>query len=281
MMNQSRLVDGLLRQTPRLTEFGLVVLLAWMVAGWIVSDQGDQTDVGGVSTLPIESKLPDLSSLANTSLFGAIVKAAVAPKPVAQPVQVSRLNLKLLGTVVAGEHSAAIVKLGGSREQNVFFIGDAVQPGVKLHDVEADAIVVERNGKLERIVMDEGARLNGASHRIANPTRPAVHRMQRRVNRKQLQSQIQDFPKLLSQARVIPHYIDGKADGFTITNIVPGSLYTQVGLRNGDIIRKVNGQQVTSAQQAMAMYQALQSSPSIDVELMRAGQVQNVHYDIR
>jgi len=225
--------------------------------------------------------LPDVASLTNTSLFGVMAKVAVIPEPVAKPVQVSRLNIKLLGTVVAGEHSAAIVKLSGSREQNVFFIGDAIQPGVKLHDVEADAIVVERNGKLERIVMDEGAHLKSASNRMAAPARPAVQRMQRRVNRNHLQSQIRDFPKLLSQARVVPHFLDGKADGFVISDIVPGSLYGQVGLQNGDIIRKVNGQQVTSAEQAMAMYQALQNAPSIDVELLRAGQVQRVHYDIR
>ena len=59
------------------------------------------------------------------------------------------------------------------------------------------------------------------------------------------------------------------------------SLYGQVGLKNGDIIRKVNGQQITSAEEAMIMYQALQSATMISVELMRAGKVQQVHYNIR
>jgi len=104
---------------------------------------------------------------------------------------------------------------------------------------------------------------------------------QRRVDRKHLQNQISDFPKLLSQARVVPHFQGGKPDGFVIGDIVPGSLYGQIGLQNGDIIRKVNGQQVTNAQQAMAMYQALKSASSINLELMRAGQVQRMHYNIR
>jgi len=104
---------------------------------------------------------------------------------------------------------------------------------------------------------------------------------QQEVDRATLQKKISDFPSLMSEARVVPHFLDGKSDGFVITDIVVGSLYQQVGLQNGDVIRKVNGKQVTSAQQAMAMYKALESATSIDLELMRAGQVQQVHYDIR
>ncbi len=271
-----------LARLPSWTEIALVLLAAWLVTGWLVGNQGESLPEFEVREDTGASALPDVAALVNVPLFGRVARQVTAkPSAVSKPVLQSRLNIKLLGTVVAGKHSAAIVKLAAEREQNVFFKGDTMQPGVKLHDVEPEAVIVERAGKLERIMMEEGAALAGPiTNRSAAATaaRPSISR---RVNRKQLQSQIRDFPKLLSQARVIPHFTNGKADGFTISNIVPGSLYTQVGLRNGDIIRKVNGRQVTSAEQAMAMYHALQSAPSIDVELMRGGQVHNVHYDIR
>ena len=101
------------------------------------------------------------------------------------------------------------------------------------------------------------------------------------MSRSQVQQQLNDLPALLSQARVVPNYTNGKPDGFVISDIVQGSLYQQAGLQNGDVILRVNGQQVTNAKQAMSMYQGLQNAAAIDLELMRAGQVKQVHYDIR
>lgn len=280
MMEYPKAAEFLSVHGPRWVEIGLVVLFGWMVSGWLVAEGlPEHGDEAGFATInSVSQAIPDVASLIQAPLFGQVAKTVPKPAPVQQPVVQSRLNIKLLGTVVAGKTSAAVVKLASGRQQ-VFFIGDAIQPGVKLAAVEVDAIVVARNGRRERINMEKNAQIRQAAPVTA--VRPMQPNVRRQVNRRHLQSQIQDFPKLLSQARVIPHFIDGKADGFVISDIVPGSLYQQVGLQNGDIIRRVNGQQVTSAQQAMAMYQALQNAPSIDVELMRAGQVQTVHYDIR
>jgi general secretion pathway protein C len=66
-----------------------------------------------------------------------------------------------------------------------------------------------------------------------------------------------------------------------ISNIVSGSLYEKAGLQNGDIIRKVNGTAVTGPQQAMEMFDQLRNATSIEVEILRAGNVQQVHYDIQ
>ncbi|MDX8406117.1 MAG: PDZ domain-containing protein [Mariprofundus sp.] len=109
------------------------------------------------------------------------------------------------------------------------------------------------------------------------PRMPSNHSM----SRTRLQHQMQNLPLLLTQARVIPNMVNGKAAGFVITDIVPGSLYQQAGLQNGDILTKVNGQLITNPGQAMQLYQTLQQASTIDLELTRAGQVQQVHYDIR
>lgn len=292
---------------PLISELGLIVLLAWMVSGWLLPGErtespGLMQDAAGPAVI-----LPDLTSLLAVPLFGKPApKAKPAAKPVAQKtksVVQSRLNIKLLGTVVAGDHSAAIISLAASSEQQAVFIGDTIQPGVKLFAVEAEAIVVERGGMLERVSLEQSEKLSssplsatdsaymGASTMVPASAvgtsaintatgSAATSGVTRQVDRVTLQKKISDFPALMSEARLVPHFVDGKSDGFVISDIVIGSLYQQVGLQNGDIIRKVNGKQVTSAQQAMDMYRALESATSIDLELMRAGQVQQVHYDI-
>jgi len=263
---------------PRWVELVLVVALAWVVSTWWVSTEPSnfQSVEGGLIQSK-EGSLFDTTMLSDVSLFGKQEKAqAVIKKEVLRPVVVSRLNIKLLGTVVANEHSAAIVLLNGGGEQQVFFLGDTIQSGVSLTKVEVDAIVVEHQGKPERIVMSKSKLLvEGEASSV--PALVSSSREQR-VSRLYLNQQVRNFPKLLSQARVVPHFNQGKSDGFVISNIVPNSLYQTIGLKNGDIIRKVNGQPVTSAEQAMKMYQALQSATAIDLELQRDGVIMPIHY---
>ncbi len=292
MIPWNRLPDA--RRAARLAplvELALVGLIAWEIAGFVitvpvpvrVTAPSETGDAGAAS-------FPPLSQWADVPVFGK-PQPKPAPKPEPKPAPPkpaapSRLDAKLLGTVVAGPHSAAILKLARERKQHVYFVGDTIEPGIRLVEVLPDAVIVERGGARERIELEALPQGGLAAAPFASPPRPAPHRppagvRSMRMPRSMIERQIRDFPRLLSQARVVPHFTDGKADGFVITDIVPGSLYEQAGLRNGDIIVRVNGQRVTSAQQAMAMYQALEKAPSIDLEVLRAGQMQRLHYDIR
>ncbi len=266
---------------PAMTEIVLVVLAAWLVAGWLLPSPN--TDDSRSAFTEQEEAAPDMELLLNTPLFGEAGKSVSAPAARPKPVTVSRLRIKLVGTVVAGDKSAAVVVMRGGKEQQLFFVGESMQPGVVLQQVEAGAIVVDHGGKLERIEIQQSKKNIGAfmpSKQVASLPQPRPG-MSRKVSRSMLDSQLRNFPQLLSQARVVPHFENGKPDGFLISEIVSGSLYDKIGLQNGDLIRKVNGVEITGPQQAMAMFQKLQEATSIDVEIQRAGNVQQVHYDIQ
>lgn len=274
---------------PRWLEYSLVVLAAWMIAGLWVADDMALPVASQQLVLKHESvgkdKAVDVASFKDIHLFGDMDEAEGANNVVSAPlvVQPSKLNIILVGTVVAGARSAAVVTMNGSKEQMVFFTGSEILPGVVLKSVEVMAIVLDNRGQQERISIEEG-------QAIVSPLRPTIRRPQakprarhinRSINRGQMQTQLRDFSKLLSQARVTPHFTNKKADGFTITEIVKGSLYEEIGLRNGDVIRKVNGESVVSAEQAMRMYRELQSATNIDVEIDRGGSIQQVSYSIQ
>ncbi len=276
-----------LNKLPLLSELALVILLAWMVTGWLLPQTSSQISNTIESVEKTAAVLPDLQSMLAVKLFGqppqqAKPVAAVAPR--AKPAIKRPLTLKLLGTVVAGAGSAAIIAIKPGAEQQAYFIGDTIQAGVILQSVEASSIVVNRGGTLERISLEEGGKLSSSPIATTiSPTtsqRPARN-MNKTMSRSHLQKQLNNFPALLSQARAVPHFVNGKIGGFSVSNIVPGSLYQQAGLLNGDIIVSVNGENITGAQQAMSIYTKLKSSPSLDLELIRAGSMQNIHYNIR
>jgi len=280
-------VISTLNRLPLLSELALVILLAWMVAGWLLPQPVTQISSTIENIEKSTAVLPDLQSMLAVKLFGQPpqqAKPVVAVAPQAKPVVKRPLTLKLLGTVVAGPNSAAIIAIKAGAEQQAYFIGDTIQAGVILQSVEANAIVVNRGGSLERISLEEGGKLASSPLATTLSTMPNQQRPSRSMNktmsRAHLQKQLNDFPALLSQARAMPHFVNGKIDGFSVTNIVPGSLYQQAGLQNGDIIVSVNGERITGAQQAMGIYTKLKSSPALDLELIRAGGLQNIHYNI-
>ena len=272
-----------LAYAPRVVEGVLVLMLAWVLTSWWLSvpvQALKQVAHSQLNASPILDKTM-IQKMTDVALFGVMQRDTPKIKVAASKVVVaSRLDIKLLGTVVAGERSAAVVALKGAAKQQVFFLHDTIQPGVILDVVEVDAIVVDNQGKPERIALQKSK--NVGQYVSPAPMYQANQKSSRRMlRRSNLNAQVRDFPKLLSQARVIPYFEQGKAQGFVISNIAPNSLYQQIGLQNGDVIQKVNGQAVTSAEQAMAMYQALQHAPSIDLELKRAGSIVPIHYDIQ
>lgn len=269
---------------PLLTEIILVLLLGWMVVGWFLSEKA--VEYGGDNIQPEATALaaPELAELLSQALFGkAKEKSAtpVAAPELVQKVVMSPLNIKLLGTVVAGENSAAVLVV--SNAQKVVFIGSKIQSGVLLKEVEVEAVVVERAGRLERIVMQKSQ----LQPSVMQPTQqrmltPAVRSNQGRtqtMDRGQ-QGPSTEFMKLMSQARIVPHFNQGKSEGFLINSIVSGSLYDKAGLKNGDIIQKVNGKAVQNMQQAMGLMQSLQQATILEVEVKRGGQLQQLSYQV-
>jgi len=267
---------------PRLLEITLVLIAAWLLSASFVYHQKNPIDSTPtvIKYKQVALKKTDSVSLDKVNLFGS--PPAVKKVETVQVAKPSRLNIKLIGTVVAGQKSAAMVNVNSSKQQQVFFIDEEIQPGVVLRQVEATSIVLDNRGKSERISLEKGKQITSISHMpIRSSARSNFGAANRNIDKGHLQKQMRNFSTLLSQARVAPHFTGKKADGFIISDIVKGSLYEEIGLHNGDVIQKVNGEAVTSAEQAMRMYKELQNASSIDVEINRGGSVQRVNYNIQ
>ena len=101
------------------------------------------------------------------------------------------------------------------------------------------------------------------------------------IDREMLNEQLDDLGKLSRQARVIPHYRGGKPKGFKLVGVRPGSLYSHIGVRSGDILKSVNGEGITSPTKALELFEKLKSSDSVTVELERRGKGRQIEYLIK
>lgn len=87
-----------------------------------------------------------------------------------------------------------------------------------------------------------------------------------------------DMNSLMMQARIVPHVQDGKAAGFKLFAIRPRSLYARLGIMNGDVVAKINDQEIGSAEKALDLYQKLRNATTVTVEIIRRGEPRKHFY---
>lgn len=285
------------RRLPLLTELCLLALLIWLLAGWLLPS--DESSSAG-SQKPNNSRSsseasPALSELIAVPLFGeAPPQSDPQPKPVQQSQPALKpLQIILLGTVLAGDHSAAIVSIDSKPAQQTVFVGEQIQPGVTLFHVDSDAIVVEQSGRrqlvslrqevLQGMTISEDKQTASGNDAAEVPVAHAPDKnassLQFDIEASQTRPRVTDLARLLTQATFTPHVSDGKQDGLQVSHIVLGSPFHKSGLFNGDVIRSANGQAFDHAKDAMELLRIMQASGPIDFEIMRAGNVQDIHFN--
>ena len=85
----------------------------------------------------------------------------------------------------------------------------------------------------------------------------------------------------LRQARAVPYMKQGRTVGLRITRISPGSLFEKIGLRNGDVLLRVNKRKLDDPARFLSLYQDMRNKRQISLLLSRNGQNQTFNYDIR
>lgn len=87
-----------------------------------------------------------------------------------------------------------------------------------------------------------------------------------------------NLPELLTSALATPHMRelpDGTRamDGFALGEIKPGSVIDQLGLKNGDVIQRVNGEPLDSLAAAIRLAAMAQTRAESTMDVLRAGKV--------
>jgi general secretion pathway protein C len=100
------------------------------------------------------------------------------------------------------------------------------------------------------------------------------------IDRSTLDSTLGDLNKVATQARIVPSFKNGAANGFKLFSIQPGSLYASIGIENGDVVQRINGYEINSPEKALELYQKLKESGHVTIELERGGQVIRKEYNI-
>jgi general secretion pathway protein C len=197
----------------------------------------------------------------------------------------------VLGGTFTGDDSFAVFRRSGSSQEEVVRPGEKVFGTATLLKVLRDSAIVSTGSGEVALRIEEASQ--GAA--LPVPARVAsqgvktdflaaskeVGAGQWVVDRKAVQSALDDIGQVLSDARLTPVVKGGEVQGFHITEIRPTGVFKALGLNNGDILGRVNGYEVTSPERAVQVLTALKGESSIELDIVRGGKPMSLRYEIR
>lgn len=244
------------------------------------------------SSAPIRP-LEDYAAIDRRNIFktGDAAKPK-APEPEPQTdiseLKETELKLKLWGTVSGeGEKTYAVIEDQQKRIQNLYRENDSVMTAT-VKRILREKVILTVGGKDEVLAMEKtGSGEFPAGQPSPRPPTAAIFpndsagEAQRiSLSRQTIDQSMNDLNSLMDQAKIRPHFRNGKPDGLTISRIKRDSIFTQLGLRSGDIITGVDGQNIESVDDALKFYNQLKSSSNVTLQVRRRGRPKQIDYTI-
>jgi general secretion pathway protein C len=194
---------------------------------------------------------------------------------------VQSLLYRLIGTVEGTNFSGAVLE--DAIGQTFYSINQKLPDGSMIVKVKRVSVTIKKpdGSTVELQVIDDTTIVNVGSGGPNNPGVKKISDGKWMVDQKEVASSAANMSQILTQARALPYLENGKTTGFRLSEIVPGSIYEKIGLQNGDVIQKVNSQDVDDPGKFFQLYQGLQNEQNISIDVLRGGQRQTLNYEIR
>jgi general secretion pathway protein C len=244
---------------------------------------------------PKNTSLLSYKIISTRNIFNSeyVGEEAVDPTKVVRtnaPLKKTELSVKLIGTVVGRpEQSFAVVEDQKTSQQELFRIDDMIQDVARVLEISRCRVVVLREGAQEILECPEeeekrpqqGPQVAAGATAEESGTIKKVSENEYLIDESEVQGALDNINDLITQLRVVPNFQDGKANGFKVFAIKPNSLFSKIGLRNGDVIQKINDSDITTPDKAFQAFQNLRNEKSLNVEIIRRGGPQSLRYEIR
>lgn len=241
---------------------------------WVTSEHLDKTTRQGK-----RRSFDHYTSAINRDLFGVVEDSLDKSGELKmEDLEPTALNISLLGTVSGDRDSAvAVIQEKAKRTQALYKEGDTIQ-NATISKILRGKVILRVGDKNQILTMEEKSTSSTSRTRRTPVRARPVPGSTITLNRDMVANSLENIGDLLSQVRVRPHYKNGKADGLMLSQVKPNTIFTKLGLRNGDIIQSIDGEQIESPDEIMDFYEDLKSGSSISLEIMRRGKKKTLNY---
>ena len=193
-------------------------------------------------------------------------------------------NLTLLGTITGpAAISRALIRKDGEKNPKVFALYkidndiDNYVYGYKLTAIDTNKVWLESNGQrniLELFVKNKPPAPQGAPQEQQAKVIKSMSRAEIK------QKAMNDLDNAMKGLVAGPYRRNGKLDGYILKTVNQENILYQLGLRSGDVVKRVNGKEVNSTERLYAMWQTLQNESKITADIERGGRMMTFDLNI-
>jgi general secretion pathway protein C len=243
---------------------------------------------------PAPARTADLASYAPilaSGLFGKATQGVLTPivssAPGAQGAPVTApTELLLLGTAVGSfRETFALVRHTTKQEERVFRLGDTVFDAGRLVEVTREQAFISVNGKkVELLTPMTPPAANApagqpAGHQGTGVTSTGSGSYV--IDQRALNAALDNIGQAMTDARLLPSQKDGRVEGFRASEVKPSGVFAMIGIKNGDVLLRLNDFPIDSPDKALQSFIALKGQNRLKLDMIRDGRPVTFNYDIR
>jgi general secretion pathway protein C len=269
----------------------VLLLLALFLIKDIISSKKEHQDKGAspatsLSTNQRRMLLEEYAPILKNNPFG-FPGGELQPLSAASGSHATQANtdITLIGTVVGPRQLSYAIFQDTTGVQEVFKVGEPVQGIGTLSDVKTDRVRI-RDGEqahdlLLADVAEQVSRTASGNSRTISSFARKVGKGMYIVDQRRVQQAIENPTQMMTDARLRPHIRNGREEGFLLSEVKHGGIYYSLGLRNGDVLLRINEYDISKPEVALQAFTALRGMDRIQIDLLRAGSKMTMTYQIK
>src|SRR3989442_2664759 len=277
---------GFVRRHRFAIELALLALVAYLAAAGVTTGLG--TAVDDVPPAPAEAAaaitphapgpLADYALIAERDVFNPARGGGAGPR--------SPAGLRLWGVGLQGREARAVIEDGATHRQELYRVGDQVG-GARIASIDWDRVTLEGDGGEEVLELSPPAATPSDETPETPAAAPADDRIRRTaenafvVDRREVAGAVDNVSGLMTQLRAVAEVREGRPAGFRLFQIRDDSLFAKLGLRNGDVVERVNGAQVADPTALLGFLQRLRTEPRVRLDTLAGEPPRTLVYDLR
>lgn len=207
------------------------------------------------------------------------------------PARKTTLPLNLVGTVVLADELKSIATIE-DKSQNMIFplrIDDTLNGQIRVMKIERLRVyfINQSTGHNEYVeIVDDLPKLNISAAAAPSKGKSSdgisqVGDNKFEIEKNAIEKTLSNIGEVLQQARAVPNFENGMQDGYKLIQIAPNSLYSQLGLKDGDVIDCVNGEPINDPAKAFALFNEIRTLTKLELCVKRNGKKTVMNYDVR
>ena len=216
---------------------------------------------------------------------GQLTPIVAAPTTPSAAAVTAPTELLLLGTVTGSfRETFALIRHTTKQEERVFRLGDMVFDAGRLAQVTREQAYIVVNGKKVELLTPMTPAATSGQPPPAGQAGAAVAATGAGsyvIDQRALNAALDNISQAMTDARLLPSQKDGKVEGFRASEVKPNGVFAMVGIKNGDVLLRLNDFPIDSPDKALQSFISLKGQNRLKLDMIRDGRPATFNYDIR